>query len=287
MKLAGEYVFQAPVEVVFRSLMDPEVLAAVLPGCDALKRVDGRYEGEINLKIGPVQGKFAGKVDLADVVEPKSYTLLVDGRGAPGFIQAKARVELEAEGEGTRLRYDADAQVGGKIATIGQRLVDTSAKAIIKQALEGLNANVLARAAAAAEAAEEEEEEKEGEAEAPAAEKAAADGGEAKAEEAKAEEAKAEGVKAEEAAKEEAPAEEAAKEEAKEEEDGAEEKPSAPKPAPARRKAARKPPVIKTDQAAFAASVAKEVTKSLVPPPVLYALAIGMIILVLWLALRS
>jgi carbon monoxide dehydrogenase subunit G len=260
MKLAGEYVFQAPVEQVFRALMDPEVLAAVLPGCDELKLVDGRYQGELRIKIGPVQGKFAGKVDLEDVDEPKSYTLVVDGRGAPGFIRAKAHVGLEAEGAATRMRYDADAEIGGKIATIGQRLVDTSAKAIIKQALEGLDANVLARAAAAAEEAEEEEEE----AETAAAEETAAEAP-AVASEAKAEDA------------EEAKAEEAKAEEAKAEE--------AEKPAPPRRKAARKPPVIRTDQAAFAASVAKEVTKSLLPPPVLYVVAIGMVIFVMWLAM--
>jgi hypothetical protein len=93
-----------------------------------------------------VQGKFQGKVVLSDVVEEKGYTMTVDGRGQPGFVKAKAAVKLTPEGEETKMEYDGDAQVGGRIASVGQRLIDSSAKAIIKESLEGLNANVKARA---------------------------------------------------------------------------------------------------------------------------------------------
>jgi uncharacterized protein len=93
-----------------------------------------------------VQGKFQGKVVLADVVEERGYTMTVDGRGAPGFVKAKAAVKLTPEGPDTVMVYDADAQVGGRIASVGQRLIDSSARAIIKESLEGLNANVKARA---------------------------------------------------------------------------------------------------------------------------------------------
>jgi hypothetical protein len=93
-----------------------------------------------------VQGKFQGKVDLSDVEQEKGYTMVIDGRGAPGFVKAKATVKLTPEGDETKMEYDGDAQVGGRIASVGQRLIDTSAKAIIKESLEGLNANVKARA---------------------------------------------------------------------------------------------------------------------------------------------
>ncbi|MEM8605976.1 MAG: carbon monoxide dehydrogenase subunit G [Myxococcota bacterium] len=146
MKLAGDYKFEAPVADVWSSLLDPVVLAAVMPGCDKLELVDGAYVGVLNIKVGPVQGKFQGKVTLSDVEDEKGYTMVVDGRGAPGFVKAKAKVDLTPEGEQTSMTYDADAQVGGRIASVGQRLIDASAKAIIKESLEGLNANIKARA---------------------------------------------------------------------------------------------------------------------------------------------
>ena len=146
MKLAGDYKFEAPVAEVWKALLDPVVLAAVMPGCEKLELVDGAYVGELNIKVGPVQGKFQGKVILSDVEDEKGYTMTVDGRGQPGFIKAKAAVKLTPAGEETTMEYDADAQVGGRIASVGQRLIDSSAKAIIKESLEGLNSNVKARA---------------------------------------------------------------------------------------------------------------------------------------------
>jgi carbon monoxide dehydrogenase subunit G len=119
-----------------------------MPGCEKLELVDDAYVGDLNIKVGPVQGKFHGKVVLADVVKEQGYTMTVDGRGAPGFVKAKAAVKLTPEGAQTLMVYDADAQVGGRIASVGQRLIDSSARAIIKESLEGLNANVTARAKA-------------------------------------------------------------------------------------------------------------------------------------------
>ena len=146
MKLAGDYKFEAPVAEVWKALLDPVVLAAVMPGCEKLELVDGAYVGELNIKVGPVQGKFQGKVILSDVEDEKGYTMTVDGRGQPGFVKANAAVKLTPVGEETTMEYGADAQVGGRIASVGQRLIDSSAKAIIKESLEGLNANVKARA---------------------------------------------------------------------------------------------------------------------------------------------
>jgi len=148
MKLSGEYVFAAEVQEVWDALFDPAVLAAVLPGCEKLELVDGSYLGEIKVKVGPIQGKFTGKVDLLDQVPPKSYRMVIDGKGAQGFVKATARIALEAQGASTKITYDSDAQVGGKIATVGERLIETSAKAIVKQSLEGLGENVVIRAKA-------------------------------------------------------------------------------------------------------------------------------------------
>jgi uncharacterized protein len=153
MKLEGDYLFEATVAEVWSALFDPVILAAVMPGCEKLDLVDGQYVGEIKVKVGPIQGKFTGKVDLKDKDEPHSYTMIVDGRGAPGFVKATAGVKLSAEGSSTRVHYDTDAQIGGKIASVGQRLIEASARAIVAQSLEGLHTNIKLRAAAYREAA--------------------------------------------------------------------------------------------------------------------------------------
>ncbi|MEO0459718.1 MAG: carbon monoxide dehydrogenase subunit G [Myxococcota bacterium] len=139
MKLAGEYTFDAPVKTVWDALLDPEVLAATLPGCDKLELIDGVYEGALNIKVGPVQGKFKGKVALEELRELEGYTMVVDGKGAPGFVKARADIALTQSGTETKMSYDSDARVGGRIASVGQRLLEASAKAIVKQSLDGLN----------------------------------------------------------------------------------------------------------------------------------------------------
>ncbi len=151
MKVNGEYIFDATQEQVWEGLLDPGVLAATMPGCEKLELVgENQYEGVLNIKVGPVQGKFQGKIQLEDLQPPDGYTMKVDGRGAPGFVRATATIAMSEEAAKTRLAYDGDAQVGGRIASVGQRLLDSSAKAIIKQSLEGLNETLKARHAASA-----------------------------------------------------------------------------------------------------------------------------------------
>ena len=147
MKVQGSYEFDAPLETVWNALFDAEILARTLPGCEKLEREGNQFRGDINVKMGPVQGKFQGKVDITDVVEHQGYTMIVDGRGPAGFGKATAAMRVTAQGSGTRLDYDSDVQVGGKIASVGQRLIDASSKAIVKQSLESLHAQIKALAA--------------------------------------------------------------------------------------------------------------------------------------------
>lgn len=147
MKMQGTYTFEAPLETVWNALFDPEVLARTLPGCEKLEREGNQFRGDINVKMGPVQGKFQGKVDITDIKEHESYTMVVDGRGPAGFGKATAQMRVQREGTGTRLDYDSDVTVGGKIASVGQRLIDASSRAIVKQSLEGLNEQIKALAA--------------------------------------------------------------------------------------------------------------------------------------------
>lgn len=148
MNVEGTYTFDGPRSVVWDALLDPEVLASVLPGCEKLDLVgENEYEGALSIKVGPIQGKFMGNVKLEDIVAPDSYTMLVDGRGAPGFVKARGELTLSGSGDTTDVAYTGEADVGGRLASVGQRLIESSAKAIIKQSLDGLNDSVRARVA--------------------------------------------------------------------------------------------------------------------------------------------
>jgi hypothetical protein len=150
MKIEGSHTFDnVSRDVVWPMLLDPAVLAKVMPGCDRLEKSgDNEYEGELNIKVGPVQGKFKGTIALSEINEPESYHMEVNGRGPAGIIKGIGKLHLAEDEDGTLMSYDGDAQVSGRIAQVGQRLIDTSAKAIIRQSLEGLDQQVQARAQA-------------------------------------------------------------------------------------------------------------------------------------------
>ncbi len=149
MKIEGEHTFNAPRDVVWKTVLDPDVLAKVLPGCEDFREVgENQFEGLLKIKVGPVQGKFKGNVELTDLVEPSTYNLRVRGKGPPGFVDGKGQLELEDAGSSTVLHYSVDAKVGGRIASVGQRLLDSSSKVITRQALEGLEQHINAQAAA-------------------------------------------------------------------------------------------------------------------------------------------
>jgi uncharacterized protein len=146
MKINGAHTFAAPTEVIWPMLLDPHILASVMPGCEKLEQVaENEYQGILKIKVGPVQGNFNGNILLSDIQSPESYAIVVDGKGAPGFVKGHGRLRLEANGDSTILHYEGDAQVGGRLASVGQRLLDTSANAIIRQSLEGLEAQIAAR----------------------------------------------------------------------------------------------------------------------------------------------
>ncbi len=146
MKLEGTYTFDAPRKVVWDALFDPIVLAKVIPGCEKLEQIgENEYKGLLKIRVGPVQGKFQGKVTLLDIVEPDNYRLIVDGKGAPGFMKGEGVVRLETQGDSTVMHYDGEAQVGGRIANVGQRLMDSSAKSLTKQSLKALDKQIQAR----------------------------------------------------------------------------------------------------------------------------------------------
>lgn len=148
MHLEGSYTFQAPREAVWDAIMDPEVMGKALPGGEKLERVsETEYLGIMDVRVGPVQGKFQGKIELQEVNRPESCTMKVDGRGAPGFLSGTGSWSLAEDGNGTVMTYSGDVEVGGKIANVGQRLMDSSAKSLTRQGLEALDAQIQARLA--------------------------------------------------------------------------------------------------------------------------------------------
>jgi carbon monoxide dehydrogenase subunit G len=152
MKLEGDYHFDVERGRLFDSILDPEILARTMPGCEKLELVEeGKYKGVLNLAIGPVKGKFQGTLELSDVRPPDGYHMKVKGQGPSGFMKGEGNLTLtDAAAGGTNLRYELDAQVGGRMAAVGQRLMDSSAKVITQQGLEALAAQVETPAAAAA-----------------------------------------------------------------------------------------------------------------------------------------
>jgi carbon monoxide dehydrogenase subunit G len=130
MEMTGEQLIPAAQAEVWRGLNDPEVLKACISGCESIVRLtDTEYTVVTTAAIGPVKAKFRGKLLLADLDPPNSYSLFFDGQGgAAGFGKGSAKVSLATEGAGTRLSYAVKAQVGGKLAQIGSRLIDGVAK---------------------------------------------------------------------------------------------------------------------------------------------------------------
>ena len=131
MNLQGSVDIAAPRETVWAALNDPEVLKACIPGCQSLdKTSDTGFEAVVKQKVGPVSATFTGVVELTDLNPPESYRIGGEGKGgAAGFAKGGAAVRLEEiEGGATRLHYDVEAKVGGKIAQLGARLIDGFAK---------------------------------------------------------------------------------------------------------------------------------------------------------------
>ena len=149
MKVEGEYVFNGPREKVWDLVRDPEVLATALPGTQSLNQVsENEYEGKMHVRVGPVAGVFSGRVVASDEVPPESYTLTVEGKGGPGFAKGTGHVQLVDQGDGTTLmKYEGEVQIGGKVASVGQRLLDTASKSMLRQGLEALNKALEARVA--------------------------------------------------------------------------------------------------------------------------------------------
>ncbi len=157
MEMTGEQLIPAAQADVWRGLNDPEMLKSCISGCESIERLsDTEYTVVTTAAIGPIKARFRGKLLLADLAPPNSYTLFFDGQGgAAGFGKGSAKVSLAAEAAGTRLSYAVKAQVGGKLAQIGSRLIDGVAKKLADDFFTAFNQMIAPPAAAPAEPAAE------------------------------------------------------------------------------------------------------------------------------------
>jgi carbon monoxide dehydrogenase subunit G len=130
MTMTGGVLLPASREVVWAKLNDPEVLKACIPGCEQLgKSADNEFQAVATIKVGPVKARWKGKVRLSDLDPPNSYRISGEGEGGvAGFAKGGAKVMLADEAGDTRLSYDVEAQIGGKLAQLGQRLINSAAK---------------------------------------------------------------------------------------------------------------------------------------------------------------
>jgi carbon monoxide dehydrogenase subunit G len=146
MEMTGEQLVPASQQDTWNALNDPEILKACIPGCESIERTGENEYGVLMVaRVGPVSAKFKGKLALTDIRPPSSYAMAFEGQGGPaGFAKGGAKVSLSAEGAQTRLRYEAKANIGGKLAQIGSRLVDAAAKKVSDDFFRNFNEKVAA-----------------------------------------------------------------------------------------------------------------------------------------------
>ncbi len=149
MEMSGEQRIALTQQKVWDALNDPEILKACIPGCDSIERVsDSEYKVGMTAAVGPVKARFAGKLQLKDLNPPHSYALAFDGTGgAAGFGKGGASVALTPDGDATLLKYTANAQVGGKLAQVGSRLIDGVARKMADDFFVRFNAKVASSCA--------------------------------------------------------------------------------------------------------------------------------------------
>jgi carbon monoxide dehydrogenase subunit G len=132
MDISGSYTFNAPPERVWNVLMDPDVIASCIPGCDTFEPDgDDRYRATLTVALAAITGTYAGTVVLSDKVPHSSYRLTAEGQGRPGFVKGSSAIALRAEGDATVVDVSGTVQTGGPIARVGQRLIGSVSKMML------------------------------------------------------------------------------------------------------------------------------------------------------------
>jgi len=150
-RVAGMHPVPVPQERAYALLQDPAVLGKCMPGCDTLERIsDHEFHMKMKMVMASMSGLFDGKVRIADQTAPSSFRLIVEGSGKVGFMKGDGLLTLTPFAAGTEVHYEGTVEVGGTIAAVGQRLIDTTAKMLIKKFFERLGAEIAASGETAA-----------------------------------------------------------------------------------------------------------------------------------------
>lgn len=139
MKIHGTNEIAASREVVFDALANPQILQRCIPGCESLEQTgDDAYIATMKAGVGAIKGRFKGHVRLEEMQRPAHYRMIVDGKGAPGFVKGTGDFQLEELNGGTMIAYEGEMQVGGVIAGVGQRMIEAAAKMLAAQFFKAL-----------------------------------------------------------------------------------------------------------------------------------------------------
>lgn len=146
MRIEGQQKIQAPRERIFSALIDPAVLQKCIPGCQELAKTgDDQYSAKLTASIGSIKGVFAATITMAELVPPSHYKLLVEGKGQPGFVKGTGSLDLEEQNGSTEIKYTGDVSVGGLLASVGQRLLEGTAKMMLSKFFSALENETVAR----------------------------------------------------------------------------------------------------------------------------------------------
>ena len=141
MKVEGSHQLAASRQRVYEALTDPEVLKRCIPGCEKLEKTgDNTFAATLRTGVGSIKGLFNGNVRLEDLREPEHFRMVVDGKGAPGFLKGSGDLDLLEDGEGTKVNYSGEVQIGGTIAGVGQRMIQGTVKMMATQFFTSLQA---------------------------------------------------------------------------------------------------------------------------------------------------
>ena len=137
MKISGTHKLSLTPEQAYQRMQDPEILARCMPGCESLDKIgEDEYQMKMKMALASVSGAFDGKVRISDQTPPESFRLIVEGSGKLGFMKGDGLLKFSAVEDGTEVAYEGDVQVGGTIAAVGQRMIDGTAKLMIKRFFE-------------------------------------------------------------------------------------------------------------------------------------------------------
>lgn len=146
MTLEGTYKISAPRDLVYKQLMNPDVLSHALPGCEKLTpNPDGSFSAQLKIGIAMMKGTYQGRVEILDAVAPERFRMLVEGKGSGGFMKGEGTLTLTEEGGETLITYTGEAQVGGLIASVGQRMILGAAKQNVTQFFQEFAKQIAAK----------------------------------------------------------------------------------------------------------------------------------------------